>query len=115
MAAPLTSSGSVEKLLKLIEFSRALIPARGLVLISDPERKTKITVFQSGLFRWTRSDDESQVVDYFGISPAGVVVRYGAEPLCKALVKASVGAFSRVLDEAFAGPDYFRGVDRMEI
>jgi fermentation-respiration switch protein FrsA (DUF1100 family) len=116
MAAPLPShESSVERLQKVVDFVGDLIPARGLEIFSNPEQKTRITVFQSGLFRWTRSDDDGQAVDYFDMPPAGAVMRYGAEQLCKALVETSVGAFSRLLDEAFAGPDYFRGVDRMEI
>lgn len=108
MAAPLPSHGSVERLQKLIEFSRELIPARGLEIFSNPEQKTRITVFQSGLFMWHRLNNDGQVVDYFGMPPASAALRCGAEPLCKALVEASVSAFSRVLDEAFAEPDYFR-------
>lgn len=102
MIASLPSPGSVEGLQRLIEFSRALIPPRGWVLICDPEQKTKVTVHSCNLFRWTRSNDDGQVVDYFGMTAAGAIQRYGFEQLRKALIKASVDAFSKVIDEALA-------------
>jgi hypothetical protein len=106
--AILVNSSEIERLQEIIEFSKDLIPPRGLVLFSNPERKTKTIVLSRGLFRWQRLNDEGQIVDYVGLTPAGVIMRHGFQQTCASLIEASVNAFAKVIDRAFsdleAGP-----------
>ena len=100
--AVLVSSSEVERLQEIIEFSKDLIPPRGLVLFSNPERKTKVIVLSCGLFRWHRLNDEGQIVDYAGLTPAGVIMRYGFQQTCASLIEASVNAFAEAIDRGFS-------------
>ncbi len=98
----LVSSLEAKRLQGIIEFSKDLIPPRGLVLFSNPERKTKIIILSCGLFRWQRLDDEGQIVDHAGLTPAGVIMRYGYQQTCMSLIEASVNAFAKAIDRGFS-------------
>jgi hypothetical protein len=99
--AILVGSSEVKRLQEIIELSKDFIPPRGLVVFSNPERKTKIIVFSCGLFRWQRLNHEGQIVDYAGLTPAGVIMRYGYQQTCMSLIEAFVKAFAKAIDRGF--------------
>jgi hypothetical protein len=47
-------------------------------------------------------NDEGQIVDYFGMTAAGVIMRYGFQQTCASLIEASVNAFAKGIDGIFS-------------